>query len=747
MGRTLSILLVLVGGTFIAPPAHAALSVTISVSQTAVSEGDSVVFSGKALGAKPRSVVELQRKTDAGWETVKTKTLWSTREYRFKATPPRGDQKYRVFKPRQLGQAAASSPRIQLMVQWTPSVTVEATRDDQYYVDVSGTAPGLPEDTIVRRQFRSGDVWQYEGPADSADGTNSQLARVAADGTFHDRFYVTMHRTYRYTIEADGSRRRGSSNEFEFTTLPNIDVELGRTTNVDFPAGATERTLRMRLGAGQTFTYHGPYWAQVSIVDPSGETLPGFGAGDQAGCGVSSQPCMVTLDAPLTGEYAITVRRTRASVLTTAAITLSEPIRIATSVDAPGQDITSTLPGQVADLVFTAEGGSLLSEYSTALDRGSSTASLLDPTGGVVAAWRGRYDFGSAWRLPSVSGEYTLRLVPSWQTQYRLDRPHQAVLSGREAYTTLDGAAGHMSLDRPGRVGEVRVTVPAGLDMLISDTGPVHLDEVLIDPDGQPLWTGSTDPQIPETKEGTYTTLVSYGGGTAEFDYYASTPATYDLTMGSAIEFDMGPAPGRNALVRIPVTAGEMFSFEALEADRGFCRPWASVESGLELLSWQTSSNQGGHPPVFKVSEPGELVLRTSSCTGEGTFRLVPTSVVHSVETGSTTDQWGDTTTTSTATLEATMPGQVMILDYDAGTYPLNNIDIWSVGSSIDDQARLTVSYGDPGANSREVGASGGAPDTLSTRLYNEVGSTYLYLYAGPTATGTLDLRISRLDY
>jgi hypothetical protein len=747
MGRTLSILLVLVGCTFIAPPAHAALSVTISVSQTTVSEGDFVVFSGKALGAKPRSVVELQRKTDAGWETVKTRTLGSTREYRFKATPPRGDQKYRVFKPGQLGQAAASSPRIQLTVQWTPSITVEATRDDQYYVDVSGTATGLPEDTIVRRQFRNGGDWRYEGPADSADGTNSQMARVAADGTFHDRFYVTMHRTYRYTIEEEGPRREGSSNEFEFTTLPNIDLELGRTTNVDFPAGATERTLRMHLGAGQTFTYHGPYWAQVSMVDPSGAEMPGFGPDAPARCGEPSWPCVVTGEAPWTGEYAITLRRTRASVLTTAVITLSEPIRIATSVDAPGREITSTLPGQVADLVFAAEGGSLLSEYSAALGRGSSTATLLDPSGGVVGAWRGRYNLGSAWRLPAVSGEYTLRLVPSSQTEYRLDRPDQAVLSGRETTMTVDGAAAHVSLDRPGRIGEVSVTVPAGLDMRISDTGPVHLDEVLIDPDGQALSTVSASPQVPETKAGTYTTFVSYDAGPAAFDYYASTPATYDLAIGSPVDFNLGPAPGRNALIRIPVSAGAMFSFEAVEADRGFCRPWASVESGSELLSWQTSSNHGGHPPVFNVSEPGELVLRTSSCTGEGTFRLVPTSVVQSVETGSTTDQWGDTTTTSTATLEATVPGQVMILDYDAGTYPLNNIDIWSVGSSIDDQARLTVSYGDPGANSREVGASGGAPDTLSTRLYNEVGSTYLYLYAGPTATGTLDLRISRLDY
>lgn len=127
----------------------------------------------------------------------------------------------------------------------------------------------------------------------------------------------------------------------------------------------------------------------------------------------------------------------------TSQITLSEPVVVPTALEGPGVDLRSTWPGQVVDLRFSAEGGSLISEYAVpqAAQPGYArgVATLVGPSGEVVPNFGSLARQGGNWRLPS-SGEYTLRLTPSGAD--RVDRLDQSVLLGQEVSATLDGAPG-----------------------------------------------------------------------------------------------------------------------------------------------------------------------------------------------------------------------------------------------------------------------------------------------------------------
>ena len=823
MRRLLSVLLVLGGLVLVAPPAQAAVSVTVSASRTTLPTGSSVTLSGRAVDAKPGSVVKLQRHTATGWTTVASKKVWSTRSYSFTTTPPKGYQSYRVLKPRQLGQASAVSRTVKLTVQWRPTVVLGDAHDQvdgttgQVTTTATGGTTGLAAGTQVRRDLQQPDgswaaqgwttlaadhTWddtftssdgqhlRYTAPASGARlatssatfavdgswtptitaaatmdpatldarvtgsstglpaGVTLQRQRavngtwtnqgtpvtVAADGSFTDSFVVEMNRDYRYAAPAAGLRQAASSAPFAFADTPVGQASLGTTTSVVFPAGATERTLLLHLDEGQVFTSDGPWWVTESVTDPAGATMPGFGPADQD----------VTAVAPVSGDYRIRLTAGSSTSSRTVRFTLSAPVVVTTTLDAPAQDVASTMPGQVVDLVFAAEAGGVVSEHATPdpqLGHAPGAVSLRTPGGTVVPTWGRLVREGTTWRLPGATGDYTLRITPGRGGV--VDRQEQAVLAAHEATPAVDGAPGHVSLDRPGRVGVVTVTVPAGLRMRLSDTASAYLDEETFGPDGALVETGSTSPVIDPTVAGTYTQLVSYDG-TAEVDYYASTPATYDVAEGSTVPFDQGPAPDREARLRIPVTSGQLFSVEVLDDSGKLCSRWLTVESGDERLDWLTRGTD--HPAVVKVAGTGDLVLGVTPCTATGSFRLVPTTVVASTDTGTTTDQSGGTTTTSTATVEATAPGQVMMVEYDAGPHAPNRVTLRATGSTFPDGTTFSPAHAAP-TSSSSTGIADGTWETMGTTLSNLTGPTYFFVYAGPTATGTLDLELSRLDY
>ena len=122
--RRLLVLLMLTGSLLLAhPPAYAAVSVSVTASRTTLMVGQLVAVQGKASGAAPGSVVRLQHRTGGAWHTVASRRISSERLYGFWVKPPKGYQDYRVRKPAQLGQPAATSATVRLTVRWRPTLT------------------------------------------------------------------------------------------------------------------------------------------------------------------------------------------------------------------------------------------------------------------------------------------------------------------------------------------------------------------------------------------------------------------------------------------------------------------------------------------------------------------------------------------------------------------------------------------------------------------------------------------------
>jgi len=783
--RRLLALVMLTGSLWLAnPPAYAALTVSVTASRTTLMVGEQVTLRGKASGAAPRSLVRLQYRTDGTWRTVASTRISSTRTYRFTVKPPRGYQDYRVRKPAQLGQPAATSAVLRLTVRWQPALTgklVNAVDPGTGAVTstVTGHATGLTAGTKVRREVLSGTSWttQAELPIDASlnwsdtfasvhvqhiryvvpaagprlaatspemvvdghwtptitagatmdpvtdtatasgtvegvpAGTTLTLERynagwqtwnvvgdtvVADDHTFTDSFTATFADQYRYTSPMDGPREWATSPPFTVADGPAGYVALNATTPVKIPGGSAERTVLVHLLAGQTFTvYDGGGGPKVTMTDPSGAallSLPFY-----------SKP--VTTVAPVTGDYAITVSYL-ADVwpTTTVHLTISTPLVVDVSLDSEPFGIDSQLPGQVVDLVFDPSGSQVVSEYGT---RGYwETLTMLNPTGERVPEFGWLARDGQVWRLPTTSGKYTLRITNTSLTGDLIHHPAVSVLSARTGQLTVDGGPVHVDLDRPGRVAALDVTVPAGLDVLLSDTGLPYALEDVIDPDGTRVFSNYTQQTIAPTQAGTYTLLTSvdFGDwGPQQVDYYASTPVEYDATVGGdPVPYDQGPAPVHAAIVHVTGDPGQVFSYAEYDTDGQPCRS----------------------PLVYTLPESGTLDLRESMCSEQGTIHVLPTTVA-------TFDP-----ETDTATFTVTLPGQVSIVDYDAGTVWDNMIELKSGASTFP-------------AGTKYWFELGGVPN-FDGKDVIDVGANYLtgpqqwFLWAGPTATGSLDVQITQ---
>jgi hypothetical protein len=819
MSRLMSVLLVMAGMSLVAPAAHATPSVTISTSRTTLSHGDTVTFSGRAVGARPGSVVKLQRRVDGSWRTVDAKKVGSTRSYRFRTTPPRGYQRYRVRKPRQFGQPAAVSSTVKLTVRWSPTVYIGDVTHD---VDVStgkvattvyGTSRGLPRGTILRRElaapnggwtangsvsvtadgawsdtFPSSHGWQVRytaaaaGPRRAAStttftvdgnwiptisvsaeldsltdevtvfGSTTGLAAdvavqrerlypgsswqpegepvpVEPDGSFNDAFSADMRFSYRYTVAADGPRQASMSAPFTVTDAPSARVNVNSTTNLEFPAYASIRSLVVHLDEGQSFTYSGPYNYTESIVDPTGAVLPGFGPGDQP----------VTAVAPVTGDYTVRIEADqREGNVRTIAVTLSAPLVIETALDAPSQDVSGALPAQLVDLVFEAEGGTVISEYAAPgplTGRPCCAVSLFDPTGETVPTWGFLERDGRNWRLPAISGTYTLRLRPSGDDV--VQRTNQAVLRAHQVPLTVDGGPARASFDRPGRAAVVSMQVPAGLRLSVSNTAATWS---ITEERFAPAENAELDPTV----EGTYEWLVT-ADTALEVDYYAATHVEYDAAVGSTVAFDLGPAPRREAILTIPVTQGELFSLETLDVDGQQCDDGLGIDSDPAMVDWHIYDPLDRHPLVIKTAQAGDLPIRVAPCVSTGVFRLVPTTIEPSEVTGTGSTPGGYPTTTTRVVLEVTRPGQVAIVVWDAGSAASNRIDHSAVGTTFPRGTLVSLTGSAAGSNYSE-GYVGVAPEHLSGSAWDVNGVRYMYLYAGPTATGSVEIELRRMD-
>ncbi|MEU0269493.1 hypothetical protein [Nocardioides sp. NPDC006303] len=657
---------------------------------------------------------ELQR-SDGTWALHGRVRVASDQTWRDRFSSRHG-QRFRYVAPAYGSRLAKASSSFVVDGHWTPTVTAFAALVPQTGdASLRGDSTGLTGDAWVRLQVLYSDGWH------SLDAG----ATVAADGTFSMTFQPNMSLSYRVYAPGDGLRRAATSAPFEVAQGSPTRVELNTTTPVVFPSEATRRQLVVALEKGQTFTYYSWYVVTESVTDPSGNTVPAFGPSDHG----------TTRVAPLTGDYIITLTKSAYWDAESVDITLSTPLVIDSAIDAPAMDLANELPGQVVDLRFDGTAGSTISEYTPQGPRRSSET-LIDPSGDVVAGWDGYYR-----RIGNLNetGRYTIRFAPN--AGDRFTRPGEQVLSARKGAMVLDGSPAPVSLDGPGRVGIVTVEVPAGIDLLVSRNGDSGPSQSLYDPDGQEVSGHSSNShEIRSTKAGTYTLFVS-NTVPVELEFYASTPLDIAASPEATTPYVRGPAPRRNANVTIPVTAGQLLSFEILDDAGQYCSGDASVESDWSGFEWIMN---GDHPAVFKVANTAEIVLRARLCSTTGSIRLNPVTMATPSLTGSTVDGAGRTVDTHEVTVEAAQPGQVMLVDYSPGTQ-LGEVEMRATRSTFSDQNPYWAAYGFPPNAFTTSTYVGPVPfDRLwSRKSWSYPWRQYYFVYAGPTETGALDLQFT----
>ncbi|MBD3923497.1 hypothetical protein IEZ26_02600 [Nocardioides cavernae] len=608
-----------------------------------------------------------------------------------------------------------------------PTLTAIATHyPSSGFAQVVGTSTGLTSDDQVQREVQRDGGWTPEGAP----------VGVEADGRFSDVFRIELGLSYRYVVPAAGERAGAVSDSFGFASPGPRSVPLDATTSVTFQPGQRVLDLVVDLQAGQRWTWVGTPVASATLVPPTGE--PVLLSGDA-----------VTRTADRSGDHTIRLTREDLWSEATGSITLSTPRVVPAEVDEPARDLVSSLPGQLVEMAFDGDAGSVVSEYARPPETGAlprSTPTLIAPSGDVVPRWGRLQREGHVWRLPET-GAYTLRFTPGPHDV--VDRPGQVVLSARVADVSLD-RTDRISLEQPGRVAVVRTTVPAGLTVTLSDDGPAHLLEELFGPDGEPIDTYTTSPKVSPTVAGTYTQLVSYPFGPTGARYFASAPGTLTATVdGPLVTYDLGGVPDASTLVRVPITTAEqVFSVEVLDADGELCgRRIGFVDEGplWTMVSQNVVSPQ--YPPVLWTYRTGDLVMSVNPCDDTGRIRVVTAVVAPEMTPVPTPLGDDDTLWTTDVDIAVSTPGQVTVVPYDAGpSVTSDRVDVSFADSSFAADTLFHVGW----SRGDSAGSTGGHPGTAAdfwlstTFLWDE--ATF-FVYAGPRATGTATLRVERYDW
>jgi hypothetical protein len=192
----------------------------------------------------------------------------------------------------------------------------------------------------------------------------------------------------------------------------------------------------------------------------------------------------------------------------------------------------------------------------------------------------------------------------------------------------------------------------------------------------------------------------------------------------------------------LPVTAGQLFSVEVLD-DLGLCTRDTDLASGLDLVDWMATVED--QPTVVRTSGAGSIGLDLSPCDAHGRVRIQPVEIVDDELVSTTTTPAGDTTTVTRATLSAPDPGRLMVVAHQAGARFSDRVTLRSTSATFAPGTGYLLATGAPESSLYRSLGMAGDPFPLD---YSQVrGPQLLFVYAGPTATGTLELEIELNEY
>jgi len=473
-----------------APSASAAVTITVTASASTVSEGSAVRISGTASGAKLGSVVNLQRWYDGAWHRVGSKTLVDTRRFSFRITPPRGVQRYRVRKPAQLGQAAATSRTISITVTWRPKVTATTSvflRSDRLWVTrVTGTAPAY---TIVNVQHwdPATGAWVTTGPGSVSD--------------YAGRYRVDVDRRptgwrFRMVSSASGPRLSGYSATLSAVQRP-VPLAMNQETQIgalvaDPATGYASLALPAAAGDLVSVAINAEARASTVNVELNGTPI---------GTLQPYQQRVSTFRAPTTGTYRLTSQVYDG---------VSGPVTIWTSTskttayadgccntdqDRPGQILDVSVPA-ASDDMYTLT----VSEYE---QWPFPFRSILDPDGlSVEPLYSVRTTYGNARVLRlSKAGTHTLRYIPHELDPIEVSDSLEPIAT---TDATLDGGPVFGGPRISSGAGRFRFTAPAGTTFIINS----WVEGQVLTPSGEVVSVGAGETCFENAVGGQYDLVV-----------------------------------------------------------------------------------------------------------------------------------------------------------------------------------------------------------------------------------------------
>lgn len=544
MIRLLSILVALVGLIVLAPPAEATASVTITASPASLLAGSTSTIKGKAVNAKPGSVVKLQLRVSGVWRDVKSKQIWSARTYSFTVRPEKGYQYYRVVKPRQLGQAYAASTAARLTVKWRPTITGGVSHvqlaDGTWVPRLAGAAPASAGGALVV-QVKDGTTWT----------TTPARIPVAGDGSYHYDFVNRVAgEVYRAYSPASGALLAAGSPHARIDPLP-LETELWAASRIRREGGDSWVVIQGSVGPYREWLKE-PYragrvvhlqelvdgaWVDRQVSEPL--TAMNFWFEQRPVVERGPQRVMIEDDGPHAGAVA--------------PVPDTNPVVVDGELSGPTVHVDDRDGGRERRIRFSGNAGDLVSYHFLARTSWATAGhAVLDSAGREIVPVPA--DSG-LWRLPA-DGTYFLRFVPTDAQPYSAE----ISIDRQVAVTSPVGELSQLTAE-PHQAVEIKVPVTEGTDLSLAIRSQLSAQIVATGPQGEfaRVHAGPWRMRQVVPLTGSYViTVINWPDYTKNFSFAASQPKKLTATPNGGPIALGDLLPGQVPQVHFRANAGDI---------------------------------------------------------------------------------------------------------------------------------------------------------------------------------------------